>query len=86
MLQCTSKNAFLGQIIILYLMQSYGGRSEYSYLPNKRGDSNKRAGWHFPTNGQGGKNILIHKKACQGWKISQNEINGHVEGGIFFLK
>ena len=59
---------------------------DYSYLPNKRVDSNKRAGWHFPTNGQGGKNILIHKKACQGWKISQNEINGHVEGGIFFLK
>ena len=56
----------------------------YSYLPNKWGDSNKRAGWHFPTNGQGGKNILIHKKACQGWKISQNEINGYVEGGIFF--
>ena len=48
----------------------------YSYLPNKRG------GEQNSPKGEAGKMILIHKNSCQGWKNSQNQINGEVDGGI----
>ena len=55
-----------------------------SYLLNTRGGSNKRGGGQNWANREGGKSFLLHKKSCQGWNFSQNLINGHVEGGIFF--
>ena len=58
----------------------------YSYLPNKWGDSDKRAGWYFPTNGEGGKNILIHKKIMS--RVENfSELNKRAgQGWNFFLK
>ena len=46
--------------------------TRYSYLPNKRGDPNKRGGWQIHAIGEGGKNFLLHKNSCRGWKFSQN--------------
>ena len=37
----------------------FGG--SYSYLPNKRGDSNKQRGWQIYAIGEGGKNSLLFK-------------------------
>ena len=52
---------------------------QYSYLPNKQGDSNKRGGWQNSPNGEGGKIFCIHarvenfcksnKRTCRGWKF-----------------
>ena len=52
--------------------------SSYSYLPNKRGGSNKRGGWKFFQNSINGEGENVPNKRGE-WNFSSNLING--EGG-----
>ena len=61
-------------------------KKDYSYLPNKLGDPNKRGGWQIHAIGEDGKIFLLHKNSCRRWKISQNQIKREVKGGICFPK